>query len=95
MLMTSSYAQVAIYVVGLHDILPIMQELQQFWWSCVTNYTVNRAHVTNDALVSDQGYHTVEHAAQANKILSLQERRYCNWLAGTQDGWWYDSYINS
>jgi hypothetical protein len=31
MLVTSSYAQVAIYVVGLQDILPVTQELQQFW----------------------------------------------------------------
>jgi hypothetical protein len=30
MLVTSSYALVAIYIVGLQDILPVTQELQQF-----------------------------------------------------------------
>ena len=26
-------------------------------------------------------------------MLSVLERMYCNWLAGAQDGWCYDSYV--
>ncbi len=51
------------------------------------------SHYYFDGHLLVQYYGTVEHAAQANKMLSLRERRYCNWLAGAQDGLWYDSCI--
>ena len=38
---------------------------------------------------------TIKHAAQANKMLSLQERRYCTWQAGVQDGCCYDFYVKA
>ena len=37
----------------------------------------------------------VEHVAQADKMLSLPERRYCNWQAGAQDGCWYNFYVKA
>ena len=39
MLVTCSYAQVTIYVIGLRDIWRVTHEHQQFWWSCDSNYS--------------------------------------------------------
>ena len=51
--------------------------------------------VANFLKKSQPQRNTVEHEAQADKMSSLKERRYCYWLAGAQDGWWYDSYVDS
>jgi hypothetical protein len=57
MLVTFSYAQVAMYVFGLCDIRPVTKEVRWCWWSCFTYTLVIMAHTNNDAPVSDQGFH--------------------------------------